>query len=119
VVLINFWASWCPECLEEMPSLDTLYMKFRKQDLVVLGITSDRMKEPVLEVLKKVPVTYPLLPETGGGVFIRKYTVVGLPTTVLVDRRGLIAERIVGRTDFGSASFFRKIEDLLNTGRRP
>lgn len=119
VVIINFWASWCPECIEEMPSLDGLYAKLRKQDLVVLGIASDRKKEPVLEVLRKVPVTYPLLPETNGGVFIRKYTVLGLPTTVVVDRAGTIAERFVGRTDFGAASFSRKIQELLNTGRRP
>lgn len=119
VVIINFWASWCPECLEEMPSLDRLYTRFSKQDLIVLGITSDRKKDPVLEVLKKIPVTYPLLLETGGGVFIRKYIVIGLPTTVLVDRRGFIAERIVGRTDFGSASFSKKIQELLHTGRTP
>lgn len=114
VVIINFWASWCPECLEEMPSLNGLYTKFRKQDLIVLGITSDRKKDPVLEVLKKIPVAYPLLLETGGGVFIRKYVVIGLPTTVIVDRRGFIAERIVGRTDFGSVSFSRKIQELLH-----
>jgi peroxiredoxin len=119
VVILNFWASWCPECLEEMPSLDGLYKKFKNQDLVVLGITSDRKKGPVLEVLKKTPVTYPLLPETGGGVFIRKYTVIGLPTTIVVDRRGFIAERIVGRTDFGSASFSKKIQELIQTGRTP
>lgn len=119
VVIINFWASWCPECLQEMPSLDGLYTKFRDQDLIVLGITSDRKKEPVLEVLKKTPVTYPLLLEPGGGVFIRKYIVIGLPTTVLVDRRGSIAERIVGRTDFGSASFSKKIRELLHPGRTP
>ncbi|MGC2063310.1 MAG: TlpA disulfide reductase family protein [Thermodesulfovibrionales bacterium] len=119
VVIINFWASWCPECLEEMPSLNGLYTKFRNQDLIVLGITSDRKKEPVLEVLQKIPVSYPLLLETGGGVFIRKYIVVGLPTTVLVDRRGFVSERIVGRTDFGSASFSKKIQELLHTGRTP
>ncbi len=119
VVIINFWASWCPECLEEMPSLNSLYKKFRRQDLVVLGITSDRKPETVREVLKKIPVAYPLLPESGGGVFIRKYTVVGLPTTIVVDRRGFISERIVGRTDFGSASFTGKIQELLHTGRTP
>jgi hypothetical protein len=86
---------------------------------VVLGITSDRRKEPVLEVLKKIPVSYPLLLESGGSVFIRKYIVIGLPTTVLVDRRGFVSERIMGRTDFGSASFSKKIQELLDTGRTP
>jgi peroxiredoxin len=117
VVIINFWASWCPECILEMPSLNTFYEKNRKNDLVVLGITSDRKKEPVNEVLKKTPVTYPVLLDTTGGVFIKQYTVIGLPTTYVIDRSGFIAEKIIGRTDFGSASFAGKIHDLYSSGR--
>ncbi len=117
VVIINFWASWCPECILEMPSLNTFYEKNRGNDVAVLGITSDRKREPVLEVLKKTPVAYPLLLDTTGGVFIKQYTVIGLPMTYVIDRSGAIAEKIIGRTDFGSASFAGKIRDLLNSGR--
>lgn len=117
VVVLNFWASWCPECLEEMPSLNAFYEKNSRKDIVVLGVTADRKKETVLTALRKVPVAYPVLLEPGGGVFIRKYTVIGMPTTVLIDRNGIIADRIVGRTDFGSASFSGKVMDILNKGR--
>ncbi|MBI5102080.1 MAG: TlpA family protein disulfide reductase [Nitrospirae bacterium] len=117
VVIVNFWASWCPECILEMPSLNALYEKNRNNGLVVLGITSDRKKETVLEVLKRTPVTYPILPDTTGGIFIRQYTVIGLPTTYVIDRGGVIAEKIMGRTDFGSASFAGKLRDLFNSGR--
>jgi len=120
VVVINFWASWCPECILEMPSLNTLYEKNRTSGLVVLGITSDRNRETVLGVLKKTPVSYPVLLEgSGGGVFIRKYTVIGLPTTVIIDRKGFIAERIAGRTDFGTAAFSGRIQALLHSGGQP
>ena len=117
VVVLNFWASWCPECIEELPSLNAFYQRNRKADVIVLGITADRKKEPVLEVMKKTPVGYPVLLETGGSVFIRKYVVIGMPTTIVVDRNGIIAGRIIGRTDFGSAVFSRKIQELLGKGR--
>jgi thiol-disulfide isomerase/thioredoxin len=117
VVVINFWASWCPECIDEMPSLNALYEKLRGKGLVVLGITSDRKRGPVEQALKRAPVSYPVLIEATGKVFIRQYTVVGLPTTVVVDRDGTIAERLVGKTDFGTPAFARKIQDLLDKGR--
>ena len=117
VVVINFWASWCPECIDEMPSLNALYEKLRGKGLVVLGITSDRKQAPVEQALRRVPVSYPILIETTGKVFIRQYTVIGLPTTVVVDRDGAIAERLVGKTDFSTAAFARKIQDLLDKGR--
>jgi thiol-disulfide isomerase/thioredoxin len=117
VVVINFWASWCPECIDEMPSLNGLYEKLKGKGLVVLGITSDRKKEPVEKALMPVPVSYPILLETTGKVFIRQYTVIGLPTTVVVDRDGAIVERLVGKTDFGAPAFERKIQDLLDVRR--
>jgi thiol-disulfide isomerase/thioredoxin len=117
VVVINFWASWCPECIDEMPSLNALYEKLRVKGLVVLGITSDRKRAPVEQALRRVPVSYPILIETTGKVFVRQYTVIGLPTTVVVDRNGYIAERFVGKTDFDTPAFARKIQDLLDGGR--
>ncbi len=113
VVLINFWASWCPECIEEMSSLNTLYERYRGKGLVVLSISADRKKEPVTAVLARTRVAYPVLLDTTGGVFIRHYTVIGLPTTVVIDRNGFIEERIVGRTDFTSPAFVKKIETLI------
>lgn len=117
VVVINFWASWCPECLEEMPSLNSLYEKFRGKGLVVLGITSDRKRGPVEQALKRAPVSYPVLLETTGKVFVRQYTVIGLPTTVIIDREGTMAERLAGRTDFGTPVFTSRIQALLEGGK--
>jgi peroxiredoxin len=113
IVLINFWASWCPECIEEMPSLNKLYEKYQGKGLVVLGISADRKKEAALKLLTQTQVTYPVLLDTSGGVFIKRYTVIALPTTVVIDRNGLIVERIIGRIDFSSAAFVKKIIDLM------
>ena len=113
IVLINFWASWCPECIDEIPSLNKIYEKYKGKGLVVLGISADRKKEAAMKILTQTDVTYPVLFDTSGGVFIKRYTVIALPTTVVIDRNGLIVERIIGRIDFSSAAFVKKIENLM------
>jgi len=113
IVVINFWASWCPECIEELPSLNNLYEKYRGKGLVVLGISADRRQEAALKIMTQTHVTYPVLLDITGGVFIKRYTVIALPTTVVIDRNGLIRERIIGRADFSSAAFLKKIENLM------
>jgi len=115
VVLINFWVSWCPECIEEMPSLNALYENHKGKGLIVLGVSADRKKESVLPVISRARISFPVLLDTTGGLFIRQYTVVGLPTTVVIDKKGFINERIIGRTDFGAPSFVKKIESLTGT----
>lgn len=115
VVVINFWASWCRECTEELPSLVTLYEKFRRRGLVVLGITTDQKRDPVDPLLKKYQVTYPVILNTAGGQLLKQYGVIGLPSTVVIDRKGVIAERSIGRTDFGSPAFTNRIESLINS----
>jgi peroxiredoxin len=117
VVMINFWASWCPECIEEMSSLNALYERYRGKGLVVLAISADRKKDAAMTVLARTHVSYPVLLDTTGGVFIRHYTVVGLPTTIVIDKNGFIDERILGRTDFSSPTFVKKIEGLIS-GRK-
>jgi len=113
IVLINFWASWCPECIEEMPSLNKLYEKYEGKGLVVLGISADRKKEAALKILMQTSVTYPVSLDTTGGMFIKRYTVIALPTTVIIDRNGFIKERVIGRIDFSSTAFVKKIENLM------
>jgi len=113
IVLINFWASWCPECIEEMPSLNKIYEKYKGKGLVVLGISADRKKEAAMKILTKADVKYPVLLDTSGGIFMRRYAVIAFPTTVVIDRNGFIVERIIGRIDFSSAAFMKTIENLM------
>ncbi len=113
VVVLNFWASWCPDCLEEMPSLQKAYNSLNKDGLVVLGISIDRKREKVSELVRKLKITYPILLDSKGEVFIKKYTVIGLPSTFIIDKNGEISERIIGRYDFNSDGFIEKIQRLL------
>ncbi len=115
VVVINFWASWCPECVDELPSLNALYEKYVGKGLIVIGIATDRKRDSVEPLLKRSRVTYPIFLNTVGGTLLKQYRIIGLPSTVVIDSNGNITERSAGRTDFGSSDFTRKIESLLDS----
>ncbi len=116
VVVLNFWATWCAPCLEEMPTLDSLYKRYRQRGLVVLGVSIDRKRETVEGFLEKNPVSYPILLDTKGEVFVDKYTVSGLPATYIIDGKGLIVDQYIGKRDFTSEDFLQFIEGLLKGG---
>jgi len=116
VVIINFWATWCNPCLEEMPALDILHKRYKDRGLVILGISIDRKKETVEEFISKNPVSYPVLLDQKGEVFVNKYTVTGLPATYIVDREGHIVEQYIGKKDFTSQEFIELLERLLKGG---
>lgn len=117
VVLINFWASWCTECIAELPALEDLHGRYADKEVVVLSISIDRDEEAMRGVLRKFPVSYTVLRDSTGEVFIDRYTVTSLPTLLLVDRRGIIRDRIEGGADLTSPEFTRKL-DVLVAGSR-
>jgi len=116
VVLINFWASWCKECIAEIPSLNTLYERYRDKSVVVFGVSIDRNNGDIKKSIEKYGIAYPVLVDRKGEVFVRKYTVIGLPTTVIVDKNGYIADRLIGRFDFSSMAFLNKL-NVLSGGK--
>ena len=97
VVLVNFWATWCPPCRKEMPDLETLYRQFNDQGLVILAI-SDEDAATVKPFIAKQKVTYPILLDPGRKVH-ELFEVVGIPKTFIYDRDGkLVAQSIDMRT---------------------
>ena len=97
VVLINFWATWCPPCRKEMPDLDSLYSRFGKRGLVVLAI-SDEDAGKVTPFLKEHKVAYPILLDADRAV-AKLYGVEGIPKSFVYDRDGkLVATAIDMRT---------------------
>ncbi len=97
VVLVNFWATWCPPCRKEMPDLDALYQRFREQGLVVLAI-SDEERAKVTQYLAQHPVSYTILLDPGRNVN-DAFRIDGIPKTFVYDREGkLAAEGIDMRT---------------------
>ena len=97
VVLVNFWATWCPPCRKEMPDLDSLYKKFKDQGLVILAIDDEEVIK-IKPYLAEHPVTYPILLDPG-----RKandvFRIDGIPKSFVYDREGkLVAQSIDMRT---------------------
>ena len=97
VVVLNFWATWCPPCRKEMPDLETLYQQFKDQGLVVLAI-SDEDAAKVKPFVAQQRVTYPILLDPGRMVN-ELFQIEGIPKTFVYDRKGkLVAQSIDMRT---------------------
>jgi len=93
VVLVNFWATWCPPCRKEMPDLETLYERFAPQGLVILGI-SDEEAPKVDPFIRERKVTFPILLDPGrkvNGMFV----VEGIPKSFVYDREGKLAAQAI------------------------
>jgi len=100
-LVLNFWATWCPPCVEEMPELSELHRELSARGLQTLGIAIDSAAK-VAEFALKRPVSYPLaVAGMGGTELVRQFgnPTGALPFTILIDRQGRIAHRILGRFD--------------------
>lgn len=92
-VIINFWATWCLPCVEEMPTLDAA--RRANPDLVILAVNRSESTEAISAFAPKVGVSFPLITDRDG-VISERYGVVNLPTTFFINRDGTIAVRHVG-----------------------
>jgi thiol-disulfide isomerase/thioredoxin len=87
VVMINFWASWCGPCRQEMPILEKLSAKYKPMGFTMIGINVEPDSTLAANWLKSTPVTFPILFDTKSEVS-KLYSVAGMPSTVIVDRKG-------------------------------
>lgn len=87
VVLLNFWASWCGPCRQEMPLLDKLHQRYASLGFSVIGVNVDKDSNLADKILKDIPVTFPVLLDDTGAVSA-SYGISAMPTSVLIDRDG-------------------------------
>ena len=114
VVLVNFWATWCPPCRREMPSMDRLARKLTGEDFVVLAVDVGEDADTVEAFLSQLDGghAFPILLDTRGRT-MQAWGTSGLPTTYLVDRQGRIAYTAVGGREFDHPEIERMVRDLL------
>lgn len=111
-VFLNFWASWCPSCQEEMPTMETLYREFKPRGLEILAVSIDTRKGDVAKFTKMHGVTFPALLDPDQTVF-KQYRASKIPTHVLIDRNGVIRAREVGSKDWSRPEAWKAVEALL------
>ena len=113
VVIINFWATWCGPCRQEMPLLDALYGKYKQAGLVLLSVNIDEKVEPAIEMAQTLKVSYPVLFDARKEVS-RAYDVGAMPVTVLVDRAGVVRYVSEGYKPGYEKRYTEKLRELLN-----
>jgi len=113
VVLLNFWATWCAPCRKEMPAMQRLWERYRKQGLVIVAVAADKDNgKQVASFVDKLGLNFPILLDPDGKVRNR-YEVVGLPMSYLIGRDGRISGRVIGITDWDGPQAFALVEHLL------
>lgn len=112
VVFINFWASWCPPCRAEFPSIQKFYDQYKNnQDVVFLTVNLDDQTSLGENYLKKENYTIPFLVPAGN--IPTAYFNGSLPTTVVLDKTGKIRLHHAGMADYSKSSFYKEIDGLL------
>lgn len=114
VVLVNFWATWCPPCRREMPSLERLYQKLKGKDFIVLAINQFEDPDHVFAYTGQLGTdpTFPILFDRDSKI-AEAYKVAGLPTTYLLDKQGKIRYRAVGGREFDHPEVEKLIQALM------
>ncbi len=118
VVLLNFWATWCPPCRKEMPAMEQLYRAYRDRGLVVLAVSQDQAPlATVRRFAEELKLSFPVWHERDGLVG-RQYSVPGVPTSYLIGRDGRIAYRVLGEYDWFSPEARAAVETLLRAPQK-
>ena len=117
VVIVNFWASWCAPCVEEMPSLESLYRTLAPRGLVVLAVSADEDEAERRSFLRRVPVTFPVLRDPGARIAGSRYRVTGYPSTFVVDGAGVIREVFLGPVQWDTPAAVDHFRGLLAPAR--
>ncbi len=116
VVVLNLWATWCPPCVEEMPTLDGLAKKMAGRDLVVLAVAEDDDSSRVGPWIRERGFTLPVLLD-GRGVVGSYFGITGYPETFIIDRQGKIVHRHVGFRDWIEPGIVSALETLMSSGQ--
>jgi peroxiredoxin len=112
LLVLNFWATWCPPCIEELPSLDAFQRRFANSGVVVLGISVDKDEKLYRDFLAKARVSF-LTARDPDNKINAEYGTLKFPETYIIDRSGKVVRKIISNTDWMSERMLKDVESLL------
>jgi peroxiredoxin len=115
VVLLNFWATWCKPCEDEMPAMERLYQSLAGTDFELVAVSVDEDEAAVNAFVDRLGLSFPVLMDSTKKVAIA-YQTFRFPESLLVGRDGVVRERYVGPKDWDSDAYLNRIQRLLDDG---
>lgn len=114
VIFLNFWATWCGPCKEEMPSMEALYQQFKNRNFIFLSISVDyEGSKPVREYIQKNGYTFPVLVDQKSET-LDIFEVTRIPTTFFIDKQGKLLEKAIGPRNWTSPEIVSYLTQLLS-----
>ncbi len=115
VVILNFWATWCPPCVEETPSLEKFAAQMRDAGMTVIGVSVDEDAAALAKFVADYRLSFPIARDPGQ-VIAGRYGSFKFPETYILDRHGRIAEKIIGAIDWQDPRIIGYVRELAKSG---
>ena len=112
VILLNFWATWCPPCRDEMPAMQRLWERYKDKGFVIIAVSADYNAELAEKYLSDYGLTFPALHDPIG-TLSNLYEVKAFPMSFLIDDKGQLKASVVGRMEWDSNEAFALVEQLI------
>ena len=120
VVLVNIWATWCPPCVDEMPSMERLYKELKGENFEILAVSIDALgTKAVAPFMGKYNLSFPALMDPDGTIQ-SMYQTTGVPESFIVNQEGILVQKIIGPRDWaipGVVGFFRDLLQAATLGK--
>ncbi|RKX80043.1 MAG: TlpA family protein disulfide reductase [Spirochaetes bacterium] len=112
LVFLNFWATWCPPCREEMPAMENLHRQLKEEAFAMVGVNLQESLQTVKDFIKQNGYTFEILMDSSGKIG-GTYGVRSIPTTYLIDKNGIVLAGIIGGAEWDSPEVYSLLRQIM------